>query len=217
MALPTTFIIFISMLTFIEVFASPILLYMAAPELYIASIGKLIAVIIRYCLLASNTSLSIFPKSKDIRGCANTTVNTVIISETVKVISSSWAAAIQASSFFLAPINWLIITAPPVASAASKDISTLFTISTSDTPDTAASPAKLTITVSDIPTITARNCSIINGIINSLRSLLVKSFPTYFLLSCPIYSPIEYFFTSFHSPINTLSVVLSPDSNVRCH
>ena len=65
---PTTFIIFISMLTFMEVFESPILLYIAAPELYIANIGKLIAVIVKYCLLASNTSLSILPKSIDIRG-----------------------------------------------------------------------------------------------------------------------------------------------------
>ena len=94
-----------SILTFIEVFESPILLYIAAPELYIASMGKLIAVIIKYCLLASNTSLSIFPKSTDIRGCANTTENIDIKTATTKAISSSCAAAIQASSCLLAPIN----------------------------------------------------------------------------------------------------------------
>ena len=172
-----------SILTFIEVFESPILLYIAAPELYIASMGKLIAVIIKYRLLASKTSLSIFPKSTDIRGCANTTENIDIKTATTKAISSSCAAAIQASSCLLAPINWLITTAPPVASAASSDIITLLTMSTRDTPDTAASPAKLTITVSDIPTVIAKNCSIISGTISTFKSVLLNIFPIYFSLS----------------------------------
>ena len=104
-AFPTTFIIFMRMLTFIDVLESPILLYMAAPELYIANIGKLIAVIIKYFLQASNTSLSIFPNKRFMIGCANKIANIDMITETTNAISSSCAAAMQASSFFFAPIN----------------------------------------------------------------------------------------------------------------
>ena len=51
-------------------------------------------------------------------------------------------ADLHASSFFPAPRNWEVTTAPPVASAASTLMIRLLNISIRDTPETAASPAE---------------------------------------------------------------------------
>ena len=55
-------------------------------------------------------------------------------------------------------------------SAVNKKISTVLNDVTSDTPDTSASPEKLTTNVSAMPTNIRRNCSIKSGIIR-FRSL----------------------------------------------
>ena len=55
--------------------------------------------------------------------------------------------------------------APPVARAEKMLISRILIASTSDTPETAASPQLETMTVSAIPMVMARNCSMISGII----------------------------------------------------
>ena len=70
-----------------------------------------------------------------------------------------WAAC----SGFWAPRYWLVTTAPPVASAAKTVMISWLIISTSDTPEMAASPAEETIMVSAMPTSTSRACSMISG------------------------------------------------------
>ena len=56
-------------------------------------------------------------------------------------------------------------------------------LSTSDTPDTAASPTLETMTVSIMPTATANTCSISNGTTNFLKSSFEKSIITSYSLS----------------------------------
>ena len=63
----------------------------------------------------------------------------------------------------LAPKNWLVTTAPPVASAANTLKIRLLIMSTSDTPEMAASPTLETMTVSDMPTSAASACSMTSG------------------------------------------------------
>ena len=70
-----------------------------------------------------------------------------------------WAAC----SGFLAPRYWLVTTAPPVASAANTVMMSWLIISTSETPEMAASPTDETMTVSAMPTSTLSVCSIISG------------------------------------------------------
>ena len=47
-------------------------------------------------------------------------------------------------------------------------------LSTRDTPETAASPDEVTITVSAIPTVIRRNCSMTKGMIRRIRACLVN-------------------------------------------
>ena len=84
-------------------------------------------------------------------------------------------ADLQASSFFPAPRNWEVTTAPPVASAANTLMIRLLNISIRDTPETAASPAEEIITVSAIPTVMASACSNNNGMISFFRSSFENS------------------------------------------
>ena len=63
-------------------------------------------------------------------------------------------------------------TAPPVAMAEKMLIRRMLMLSTSDTPDTAASPTFATIMVSAMPMVTARICSIISGTIRRRSSSL---------------------------------------------
>ena len=80
---------------------------------------------------------------------------------------TSCVADSQAASFLLWP-------APPVANAANMLIRSTITWSTSDTPDTAASPTLEIIIESAMPTSIARNCSIMRGMISAARALLSK-------------------------------------------
>ena len=77
--------------------------------------------------------------------------------------ATSCPALRAASSGFWAPRYWLVTTAPPVARAAKMVMISWLIISTSDTPEMAASPAEETIMVSAIPTSTLRACSMISG------------------------------------------------------
>lgn len=52
----------------------------------------------------------------------------------------------------LLPIYWLMITAPPEDKAVNRKISTVLKELTSETPETSASLAKLTVNVSAMPT-----------------------------------------------------------------
>ena len=79
-------------------------------------------------------------------------------------------ADLHASSLFFFPRKCPETTAPPVARAENTLISKMLTVSTSETPETAASPAAETIIVSAIPTAIARICSMISGIISFRRS-----------------------------------------------
>ena len=79
-------------------------------------------------------------------------------------------AAVRAFLCSCRPRYWETTTAPPVASAEKIWISRILMESTNDIPETAASPAEVTITVSAIPTAIARNCSTISGTM-SLRSI----------------------------------------------
>lgn len=67
-----------------------------------------------------------------------------------------------------------MITAPPVASAVKRYMNIVLKEFTRDTPDTADSPAKLTINVSAIPTIITSSCSKNNGSKSFFKSLLVN-------------------------------------------
>ena len=79
-------------------------------------------------------------------------------------------ADLQASSFFPAPRNWEVTTAPPVASAASTLMIRLLNMSIRDTPETAASLAEEIMTVSAMPTVIASACSNNKGMISFFRS-----------------------------------------------
>ena len=77
--------------------------------------------------------------------------------------ATSWPELRMASARRLAPKNWLVTTAPPVASAANTLKIRLLIMSTSDTPEMAASPTLETMTVSDMPTSAASACSMTSG------------------------------------------------------
>lgn len=88
---------------------------------------------------------------------------------------NSWLAALPACTLSLLPIYWLIMTAPPDARAEKRKIITVLKELTSDTPETAESPTKLTTNVSAIPTSSSKNCSTKSGIIIARKSLFVNS------------------------------------------
>ena len=79
----------------------------------------------------------------------------------------------------LAPRNWLVTTAPPVASAAKMLKIRLLIISTSETPEMAASPTLETITVSDMPTRAASACSMTSGHSSRSSWALVNCFSSF--------------------------------------
>ena len=88
---------------------------------------------------------------------------------------TSCPALREASCGLRAPRNWLVTTAPPVASAAKTLMMRLLIISTSETPEMAASPTLETMTVSDMPTSAARVCSMTSGQSSRSRSRLANS------------------------------------------
>ena len=87
----------------------------------------------------------------------------VMSSDTPSTTSTSWLDTRQASLRRFAPMNCEATTAPPVASAENSAISTLQNMSTSETPEIAASPSAETITVSAMPTKMLSVCSIRSG------------------------------------------------------
>ena len=97
-------------------------------------------------------------------------INIIITIPATVLKTKSCSVALHASFGFLLPKYCPATTAPPVAKAANILISKTLTESTRETADIAASPTLDTISESASPTVTANNCSIINGIINFLKS-----------------------------------------------
>ena len=104
------------------------------------------------------------------------------------VITMSCAADLRACPGCFAPKNCDTITVPPVAIAVKMQMIRLLIISTSDTPETCASPTPEIITVSIMPTEMSSICSMIIGTISFLSSWFVKSgrSPGYFMCFCPV-------------------------------
>ena len=129
------------------------------------------------------TSSSIVPNSSRSSGARNSMTSVEIISAIAVTTKYSCLEASHARSFFLAPSSCATTTAPPVASAEKMLMMSTLSISTSDTPETAASPTEETIIVSARPTVMASTCSITSGKISFLsaalgnNSLLVKNTP----------------------------------------
>ena len=87
----------------------------------------------------------------------------------------SWLADWHARSSSFAPKNWPATTAPPVAMAAKIWMMRIMMESTNDTADTADSPTLAIITVSIMPTVTVKSCSMISGQISFFKSLLLNN------------------------------------------
>ena len=132
------------------------------------------AEIAKYVRAFSITSGSAEPNKASRSGTFQTKQAAINTSESsVTTITSCFAAifAFSPSSF---PRYCETTIAPPVASAANTWSKSILIVSTSDTPDIAASPTLDTINVSATPIVAARICSIINGIIRRTRSLLLN-------------------------------------------
>ena len=102
-------------------------------------------------------------------------MTTITVPADISMMNISCPADSFALSGIFLPIYWLHTTAPPVASADRIWISSVLMLSTSDTPDTAASPHEETISVSNSPMLNASACSIMSGTISFFKSSLVKS------------------------------------------
>ena len=109
------------------------------------------------------TSSVIVPKKS--RSCAVRVMRQNAATPTPRIAlrPTSWPALLAASSGRLAPRCWLVTTAPPVASAPNSVMISWLIISTSDTPEIAASPTDDTITVSAMPTRISSICSMMSG------------------------------------------------------
>ena len=75
---------------------------------------------------------------------------------------------------------WDAMTAPPVAKEENSVMSKKLMESTREMPETAASPQEETITVSAIPMVTARSCSITRGMMSFRRSLFENTSSPHF-------------------------------------
>ena len=98
---------------------------------------------------------------------------------------TSWPALLAASTGRLAPRCWLVTTAPPVASAPNSVM-----ISTSDTPEIAASPTDDTITVSAMPTRISSICSMMSGQSSVSSWRLVNSL-SFFIFTIHLTFPVS--------------------------
>ena len=135
------------------------------------------------------TSGSIFPNTPyKIRFCP-AYIRAVTARENTVINNTSCSAALQALSVRLCPIYCPATTAPPVASAAKILISRIMTVSTSDTAETASSPTLAIISVSAIPTVTVRSCSIISGIMSWRSCLFVNIIFLHLLVFFEIFLP----------------------------
>ena len=89
---------------------------------------------------------------------------TAMIAEARAVMEyRSCLAATQAFSLLFMPMYCEATTAPPVARAEKIWIRRMLMESTSEIPETAASPTLATMIVSERPIVTARNCSATSG------------------------------------------------------
>ena len=95
-----------------------------------------------------------------------------------KISSTSWSVTRRAFFSFCAPKYWPATTAPPVAKAVNKLISSTLMESTRETADTAASPTPATMTESAMPTNMAKNCSATRGSIIRITSRRLNSSPS---------------------------------------
>ena len=103
---------------------------------------------------------------------------------------TSWPALLAASSGRLAPRCWLVTTAPPVASAPNSVMISWLIISTSDTPEIAASPTDDTITVSAMPTRISSICSMMSGQSSVSSWRLVNSL-SFFIFTIHLTFPVS--------------------------
>ncbi len=111
------------------------------------------------------------PKNSRSMGRLTSTVSAPSVTPAKITVYRSCTADLRASSLRLAPRNWEVTTAPPVASAAMMLNIRILIISTSETPETAASPTEEIIMVSAMPTVMASACSKISGMISFRKSL----------------------------------------------
>ena len=119
-------------------------------------------------------------------------------------------ADLQASSFFPAPRNWEVTTAPPVANAANTLMIRLLNISIRDTPETAASPAEEIMTVSAIPTVIASACSNKSGTISFFRSSFENSCCFVLLSSISFIASIAFYPIIYPSDIISENCPMPP-------
>lgn len=117
------------------------------------------------------------PKNRCSMGRLSRTTIRPISTPAKITVYNSCLADLLASSLCLAPRHWEVTTAPPVASAAMILNIRILIMSTSETPDTAASPTEEIIMVSAMPTVMASACSKISGMISFRRSLPEKAVP----------------------------------------
>ena len=90
------------------------------------------------------------------------------------------------------PRCWLVTTAPPVASAPNSVMISWLIISTSDTPEIAASPTDDTITVSAMPTRISSICSMMSGQSSVSSWRLVNSLSFFNFYNASHFPSIEY-------------------------
>ena len=175
-AFPTTFTRFIPIETYMTILVRPMLRLTPAPALYIARNTYEHASMRIYLIPSLLTSGVTLPyRNLNIYG---PNVNTIAptISPITAADITSWPAARSACPLCLEPIYWLITTDPPAAIAANTRIKTLLSCMTSETPDSASSPAWLIINVSATPTRRFRNCSTTMGIMIAASALLLNRF-----------------------------------------
>ena len=149
--------------TFIDTALLPTERKIAAPALYSAKNGKDSAVMVKYSTAACMTSAVMVPKNSRSSARQNTRHSAAMPTPATALSVTSCPALRAASLGFCAPRYWLVTTAPPVASAANTVMMSWLIISTSDTPEMAASPAEETMTVSAMPTNTLSACSMTSG------------------------------------------------------
>ena len=132
----------------------PIARKIAAPALYMAIIGIEARTIRRYVRLSFMTSGSIFPKTwYRITFCPRyPRIMMKIENRNVKL--KSWAVASHPVFGSFLPRYCPAITAPPVARAVKILMMSSMTVSTKETPETAASPTRATMIESESPTAT---------------------------------------------------------------
>lgn len=138
------------------------------------------------------------PKRKARIDCRKSRARAISVSETAVMTYKSCLAAEQARSRSLRPRYWDTTTAPPVPRAAKTWISSRLMLSTRDIPETAASPAVVTMTVSAMPTVISKSCSMTRGMMSRLSSPPVKSGLTgcdSLISSMPFLDPPQDFFT----------------------